>query len=218
MWFLQCRRTTTSSPAPRLGPPRRPWGPSKPPGTSPRVTQSASPWYVYQYSHSLSPPETRVSAFAQDASDCQKTREQIQNQNSEFSRHRHTKTQTVSHLQVGLWKLGWSQIPDGPPNERLPEQGDPHSSLRIMRHPRNSRETDLAAITQGLLIERTGTIVLGLRLVSLTGVEEFDPEQLGKGIFKGENHNLRGQGRRHWKIPKLPVENPKGGTSYFSRL
>jgi len=52
-----------------------------------------------------------------------------------------------------------------------------------------------------------GTSALGSRLVSHTGAEEFDLERLGEEVFKGRNHNLRGQGWHHWKVWRIPVKN-----------
>jgi len=38
---------------------------------------------------------------------------------------------------------------------------------------------------------------------------EFDPERLGERVYKGRNHDLRGQGWYHWKVWRILMKNHK---------
>jgi hypothetical protein len=48
------------------------------------------------------------------------------------------------------------------------------------------------------------------------GKGPWHPEELGKGVFKGRNHNSRRWGGYCWKIPKIPVKSYKEVQSHKS--
>jgi len=102
-----------------------------------------------------------------------------------------------------------------PHAERPTEWRDPQSSLWMTRPRKNSHKTILVVITWALSI---GTSALGLRLRPHALAVEFDPERLGEEVFKGRNHNPRGQQWRHWKVWRIPVNLTLWSASSWERV
>ena len=75
----------------------------------------------------------------------------------------------VSGAENGSIQHFRSPQDSGGASKRPPKRGDPLSSLGMMRPPKDSRKTVLAAIARSLF---TGTSALG----PYAGVEEFDPK------------------------------------------
>jgi hypothetical protein len=90
--------------------------------------------------------------------------------------------------------------------------------LRRGNIPNHSWEMVLMQTARGLLFQECS------RAHSHTPCTDRGPwhlEYLGKGVFKGRNHNSRGWGGRCWKIPKIPVkshEDPYGPCQHQGSL
>jgi hypothetical protein len=58
--------------------------------------------------------------------------------------------------------------------------------------------------TRGLFIPR---VLWGPQSYATQGLRTVVLRVLGKGVFKGRNHNSRGWGGNCWKITKIPVKS-----------
>ena len=174
---LLSRRDSGSNLAPRWEISRHPWSSLRPPGTSPRVAAS----YPLACLSTTLPSILDKEFIALTSSDNCKLNPKVPNSNRACS-EKHRQKQNLTSKN-GLWEMGSHKIPWWSPNWKTPISGRP--SLKSWDEPATQlckRNQSWCNIAWGLF----GNHHAEAKLITHTGAEEIDPQQLQLRVLKNK--------------------------------